>query len=162
MERMKIQDQCCTLEQAKRLKELGVAQKAIFAWFDDMNTCGTPVFSNASQYHCPTCCNEAPAGYEEFSAFTGVELGSMLPFRILWNDDDYFPQMHKGKNGWYIQYQTNKKDVAITAEGELDRPRAYLFNTFRANHNMAKSYAGYLILLLESDAITVDDVNSRL
>lgn len=29
---MKLQDQVCTKEQAQRLKELGVAQTAIFAW----------------------------------------------------------------------------------------------------------------------------------
>lgn len=32
---MKLQDQVCTLEQAKRLKELGVKQESLFSWCGD-------------------------------------------------------------------------------------------------------------------------------
>lgn len=32
---MKIEQQVCTLGQAKRLKELGVAQVSFFAWIDE-------------------------------------------------------------------------------------------------------------------------------
>ena len=29
---MKLQDQCCTIDQSKRLKELGVTGESIFSW----------------------------------------------------------------------------------------------------------------------------------
>lgn len=159
---MNLQDQCCPVDQAKRLKELGVKQVGAFSWFIATDRDDEPGFNRASSGGCLVCGHPVTPYIEEISAFTGIELGAAIPFRIFWNDDDYFPQIHKGKSGWYIQYQTNKKEVAITAEGELDRPRAYLFNTYRAEHNMAESFAQYLIMLLQGGAVTLDEINARL
>jgi hypothetical protein len=158
--RMKLHDQVITVEQAIRLKELGVAQSAYFSYFITTDRDDAPGL-NVTNGHC-ICSHPTPPYIKQVSAFTVAELGQMLPERILHEDDDFFPQMHKGRSGWYIQYQTNKKDVVINGEGEIDRPRGYLFNTYRAEYKMAVSFAGYLILLLESKVITVDDVNKRL
>jgi hypothetical protein len=163
---MKLEDQVCTLEQAKRLKELGVRQDASYAaWLK--NNCQEeteflcwPVISpgvSHKGYSSP-----AKGCLEGFSAFTVAELGVMMPARVMSGGDDYFPQIHKGRRGWYIQYQTNKKDVVVNADGDIDRPRGYLYNTYRVAYNMAEAYASYLILLLENNVITPAEVNERL
>lgn len=64
---MKLENQVCTLEQAKRLKELGVAQKSLFAYADD-NTICAPHYTDMPMSWCMY-----PA------AFTVAELGVTLP-----------------------------------------------------------------------------------
>lgn len=65
---MKIQDQVCTIEQAIRLKELGVAQISYFFWQNKHGRPGTElvgkIFYNSS--------------LSPVSAFTGSELGKMF------------------------------------------------------------------------------------
>lgn len=73
---MKIEDQVCSLEIAKRLKELGVKQESEFYHVERHD--GTQVI-----LHLDTDCNN-PAffpGYkkEVIAAFTVAELGEMLP-----------------------------------------------------------------------------------
>lgn len=63
---MKLSDQVCSLDLAKRLKELGVKQDSLFYWFE-----------------CPVK-NEWIIGnpnrdWENYSAFTVAELGKLLP-----------------------------------------------------------------------------------
>jgi hypothetical protein len=154
---MKLEDQVCILGQAKKLSILGIRQGLSVFFWDDYNGKQELMM------------NETPKdGYDPdventcFSAFTAAELSAMLPARVMSGDDDYFPQIHKGHRGWYIQYQTNKKGVAVNAEGEIDRPRGYLHNTYRVEYNMAEAFASYLILLLETKLITPAEVNARL
>lgn len=72
---MKIEQQVCSLELAKRLKELGVKQESLFHW---QHKLGGSSESDAGKdilvygrygYHC----------VEVASAFTSAELGEMLP-----------------------------------------------------------------------------------
>lgn len=66
---MKLEDQVCSLELAKQLKELGVKQEGLYFWFN-----------GGGAWHIVL----NKAGVEEpsksiFSAFTVAELGEMLP-----------------------------------------------------------------------------------
>jgi len=68
--------------------------------------------------------------------------------------------MHKGKNGWYIEYLTNKGDVVVTPDGDFATPQDALFMTYRSDYNMAKAMASYLILLLKNQLIDLNEINS--
>lgn len=71
---MKLEDQVCSFELAKRLKELGVKQDSHFYWQGDGD--GTNPFlgsldDDLTKYHLKDA--------DTFSAFTVAELGERLP-----------------------------------------------------------------------------------
>lgn len=71
---MKLEDQVCSLELAKQLKELGVKQESIWYWhkYQDRDW-------------------EATLAESDLSAFTVAELGEMLPeFVGSWREHDNF------------------------------------------------------------------------
>jgi hypothetical protein len=75
---MKIQDQVCTLEQANRLKELGVLQKSLFYHhpaFDKPVFGETVVTETGKQYKKVQVCNDKKGAA---AAFTVAELGLLL------------------------------------------------------------------------------------
>lgn len=65
---MRIEDQVCSLELAKRLKELGVKQISLFSWQIGLNK--IPVLNISFM---------GELGSDDYSAFTVAELGEMLP-----------------------------------------------------------------------------------
>jgi hypothetical protein len=71
---MKIEDQVCSLELAKRLKELGVKQESYFYWFVLVGI-GTARLRNNEW-------RPEVSGEEPISAFTVSELMEMLPAYI--------------------------------------------------------------------------------
>lgn len=135
---MKLEDQVCTLEQAKRLKELGVLQGHSYAAFIK-NKCQQETKFWLMPVNSPGVSNE---GYEKwdsgclngFSAFTSAELGQMLPFG--------YDTMQCTGEGWRGY--------------DLDHGDYGPFET------EAKARAAMLIQLLETNAITADEVNKRL
>lgn len=70
---MKLQDQCCTLEQAKKLKELGVVQESLYCFYDGgflkdlWGTIQTKEWRESKSVSATT-----------YSAFTVAELSIML------------------------------------------------------------------------------------
>lgn len=64
---MKLEDQICSIELSKRLKELGVKQESFFIW--------TPL--QLAAYHSMSKVKEKRGDW--ISAFTVAELGDMLP-----------------------------------------------------------------------------------
>ncbi len=75
---MKLEDQVCSLELAKRLKELGVKQNSLFYWRDSLYNQGVfipeKILYNPNTFH-----ENAVTIYEYYSAFTVSELMMMLP-----------------------------------------------------------------------------------
>lgn len=65
---MKLEDQVCSLELAKRLKELGVKQESYFYWVEDRGEWVVRRNRSLGFVHLLNC-----------SAFTVGELGEMLP-----------------------------------------------------------------------------------
>jgi len=76
---MKLEDQVCSLELAKKLKELGVKQESIFWWKLVELDVGT--FTNEGKLELSD--NNVPSIVDKISAFTVAELGEMLPNYIV-------------------------------------------------------------------------------
>lgn len=108
---MKLESQVCSLEYAKRLKELGVKQESLFYW---------SFYDGGFSEEEPgiTLTDEANHGFEEdlLSAFTVAELGEMLPKQIEYKVTDYGDRsgyrsmdLKTGKtiinDGWYVMYR---------------------------------------------------------
>jgi hypothetical protein len=78
---MNLEDQVCSLELAKRLKELGVPQESLFYWH--ITTDGIMLNDSLSFFTCfkkyiETRDRYVTSGGEVFSAFTVAELGEEL------------------------------------------------------------------------------------
>lgn len=116
---MKLEDQVCSLELAKRLKELGVKQESHFYWNELM-----PTTIDITPKNSPTMVHrtnfekkifnkiltiKTESGY---SAFTVAELGEMLPSNFLYKGAMYFftERYYKHRNGddsfgWCVFYE---------------------------------------------------------
>lgn len=134
---MKLQNQVCTLEQGKRLKELGIRQDASHAaWL--RNECNKetefwcwPVEAQGITnrgYSSPT-----KGCLEGFSAFTVAELGVMIG---------------KGTNAAAVLYDA--------VQGQMNRSHSFTIAL------SAQFVANCLIGMLETGFLAADEVNARL
>lgn len=96
---MKLENQVCSLELSKRLKELGVKQESLF-WYTCFKNGTADIHFQYDRKFIP------PAHY---SAFTVCELGEMLPYLIEYNNKKYW--YHTGKvnknNEYYPEHEVN-------------------------------------------------------
>lgn len=102
---MKLEDQCCTLQQAKRLKELGIEQISYFVWGErGVITEGWSI-----------------EGYEDifYSAYNVAELGIMLP--------PGYDTMKITDNGW-AAYDPDGECVLTHYKTEAECRAAMLIN----------------------------------
>lgn len=90
---MKLEDQVCSLELAKRLKEFGVKQESIFHWMDDGYG-----HINPKNYAWDNGRSSIA------SAFTVAELGEMLPYVV--DSSKYQLTCLKGLGCWGIWYRS--------------------------------------------------------
>lgn len=86
---MKLEDQVCSLELAKRLKKLGVKQKSYFWWN------WPPQEDILAPYLCSGEDCTTVNSWKRVSAFTVAELGEMLPLGCY-----SFPDSFEGKRIW--------------------------------------------------------------
>ena len=86
--RSQLEKQVCSLELAKRLKELRVEQESLFSWFE------VPGYKGS--YDIVFHSDSASYMKKMAAAFTVAELGEMWK---KWNIDEPLP--HIGQNGWY-------------------------------------------------------------
>ena len=140
---MKLEQQVCTLEQAKKLKELGVEQKVLYQWkVNDVQTVviDTPMAMWIERY-------VPPVGNAFYAAFTVAELGVMLPEEIghKYNEHSsyYYMQGHsdvpvKSPKLWVIWYEDN----------DLSPELEVLNMQFAAGDTEAEARAAMLIYLL--------------
>jgi len=76
---MNIEQQCCSLELAKRLRELDIKQGySLFYWDDSSNTPRLLFYKELQGIHEKFAACEC----DYYSAFTAAELGEILPKRI--------------------------------------------------------------------------------
>ena len=73
-----LEKQVCSLELAQRLKELGVKQESLWAWYETTDRDDTPRLNRFDE-HCTVCTLPKQAWEEKYAAFTVSELGEMLP-----------------------------------------------------------------------------------
>jgi hypothetical protein len=134
---MDLQNQVCSLESAKKLKELGVKQESLFYWqhLTDFSISKGMDFKPELNYK-----KQGYAGasiWEETSAFTVAELGEMLP-----------------------------KDYCLSGKTEYGEPfRAFwcgLENiSWFWDETEAEARALMLICLLENKLITAEEINKE-
>jgi len=83
---MKLKDQVCSLELAKKLKELGVKQESLWWWikFDKewQPQYRLSRYKDGGSYIPEMSTRQTPAVQGSYSAFTVAELGGMLPAEV--------------------------------------------------------------------------------
>jgi len=89
---MKLEDQVCSLELAKKLKQLGVAQKSVFQWASTTTTDETSEYGLRWIHEIR---KGGIIGKDGYSAFTVAELGEMLPWMINNDSPPYYLEAHK-------------------------------------------------------------------
>src|SRR4051812_36893725 len=98
---MKLEQQVCSLELAKRLKELGVKQESLYYWnirhiWIVLKAIGEPYITRK------------PEDYA--SAFTVAELGEMLPSEIEIEEVSYYLRLGHGlRNYWEVAYCNSRE-----------------------------------------------------
>lgn len=138
---MKIEDQVCSLELAKRLEELGVKQESYFYhhWYKK---------NRDYEYIDHKICAEKIEEFDDgkwklkvYSAFTVAELGEILPANL---EDKYLTSHKCSRNGWWIFYSKfNDKDTDNNSCWSAREPDAR---------------AKMLIYLIENNLIKVDEI----
>jgi hypothetical protein len=129
---MKIEQQVCRLELAKRLKELGVKQESLWYW----KFVAVPPFRNDgvehAAYEWKISQNRPDFGKDQeiedttdaYSAFTVAELGEMLPAYINVYDDQVFLYVWKDDGDWrrvcYRQWGTQLRVEVEKQPAEAD------------------------------------------
>lgn len=109
-----IEKQVCSLELAKRLKELGVPKESYFKWHS---------VKGDREKDCYVTHDDAGYGYELCAAFTVAELGEMLPHKY---------QMVKGVSGdsWLVcqngKMLTGPNSIAKTLADAMAQMVIYL------------------------------------
>ena len=109
---MIIEKQVCSLELAKRLKELGAKRESLFYWKTDG---GDPyLVARNSRYM-------TSKGEIQGAAFTVAELGEMLPITVHGDFDNLI--CDKAIEHWFIYYTT----AAIVTEVRGQQMEGYTF-----------------------------------
>lgn len=146
---MKIENQVCTLEQAKKLKTLGINQDAAYLCFLE-NSAGKYILDTVEGNFNSHCIDYEisvhPGGFEAsfieqvIAAFTVAELGVMLP-------SETHTQRTGSEDSEYDNWEW-VDDGNGNANG--------LYNT------EVEARAAMLIYLLENNLTTAEEVNQRL
>lgn len=144
---MKLQDQVITLEQAKKLKELGVNGDSAFRWLCLSEVNGLNSTYDYWEIHYD---NPIKVCKDRLPAYTVAELGQVLPFWVEDPEDKqcYPLDMYRFNPDWewHIAYQgtSDKSLISLTA------------------HTEAEARAKMLIHLLENNHTTPEQVNQSL
>lgn len=163
---MKIEEQVCTLEQAKKLKTLGVNQDAYFSWFGDEqqrlmdNGKEGMAISNWLFVSSTEPCNNQEADWRSdvclkpiAAAFTTAELGQLLS--IVRYESFGFPMM-------FTSY-CHSSDVSVGYLGKWScafRNPKQFNNPGIKSDNEAEARAEILIWLLENGHVKADNINN--
>jgi hypothetical protein len=150
MSDMKLEQQVCSLESAKRLKELGVKQESLFKWVDWLDYGNNTKFLPSGSYLAYKDDSIwkrvviGEGGY--YSAFTVAELGEMLPREVEISDSNlnkkffYWSSVKENtaETRWLAMYET------VGRSAPLERLGIHLADT------EAEARAMMLIYLLEN------------
>jgi hypothetical protein len=134
---MKVQEQCCSLEQAKKLKELGVSARPLCQWYVPAIEGYPPYieFTQSAYLNLPT----------HFPAYNAAELGQMLPQRFNVSGFGEAQLIIHKYDKWYVHYVDVATETAPYVKERSD--------------SLAESMAAMLIFLLERKLTTIEKVN---
>lgn len=143
---MELHQQCATLQQTKRLKELGVNQKSIFVHYENTGKILATFFGKEHENFEDQDVYVMACGM--YSAFTVAELGVMLPEScdMLDSEPIYF----------------SKCENAFGEGKVLWSPNLITIDLQKGFQTEAECKASVLIYLLEKKEITAEEVNARL
>ena len=140
---MKIEDQVCSLEQAKRLKELGVDYKSVFQWRDFSMLKDNRIIPGLFMERI-TPSDASPM--QVFNAFTVAELGEIL-CKVdyeAWGFKMFFTWFEQDDKKWNCGYRNAKKiNRTINCDTE------------------AQARAAMLIYLLENNLHAIENKNVK-
>jgi hypothetical protein len=144
---MLLQQQVCTLEQAKKLKELGIQQMSVNSWVHKgPYNCGDEYNEAAPAFLTDGCSQQLDFPYIfDACAFSVAELGVLLPHNPS-TSENY---------SWYHRNNWRGHSVGYNALG-LPSIEQEWFKT------EAEARAGMLISLLENKLIPPEECNNRL
>lgn len=148
---MTLEQQVCSLELSKKLKELGVKQDSLFNWgwyvpLDEIpRERGGHLWRLSLVMEIPKDCYALAEADELYAAFTTAELVEMLPWMIKKNGTTYFLDL--SKNG--PQCKMAKTYSVAYYDGE----EAVLFVT--SEDDEADARATMLIYLIENNLLKV-------
>ena len=126
---MKLEDQVCSLELAKKLKELGVKQESLWVWLPYLEGDDTTRWEIERSRH---------GLYAPVSAFTVAELGEMLPEYVMRGGMRHTIRQQRAGSMRFVSYEHDQ------------------FNCMIQNGNTeADARAKMLIYLIENNLITV-------
>lgn len=161
---MKIEDQVCSLEHAKRFKEFGVTADSVFCYIGDSNP--DPKYNVPHDlYYTENANSEVGKSWFDarVPAYTVSELGFMLP-------DEFFMHFHfPGHltlasrhyllrfNGWFFTAKGKRiYGCRYDHKGDSNIATENFYGT------EAEAKAGLIIHLLENKLITVEQINKQL
>lgn len=142
---MKLSDQVIGLEEAKRLKGLGVSQVSIFTHVNFPET----VYRKENQaiIYTQSLPNYHEQG-ETYSAFTVAELGEMFPTDLLPDSGHHY--------AWFHRYCWKGHSVGYSQVGGHDHIETVWYTTEVA------ARAALLIKAMEDGILSVEYINRRL
>jgi len=149
---MKLNEQVCTLEQAKRLKELGVIQSGNFTWvFDLLNYRWQLSNHTVEALELIKAANRRLDDSGFYSAFTVAELSNALPLQVKGRLELY--KFRRNDGLWFVHYSYIVKDPEQCE---------YLMLPSITDYNEATACCAMLIYLLENNLVNAAEVNDRL
>lgn len=167
---MKLEDQVCSLELAKRLKELGVKYPAIFGWVhhEYLDKKKEWILIRATNDLKPLMwggydCGQNSQRDKEIAAYTASELGALLPHSIRWQEHNCYLTALFGKTDHgiaftisygYWQY-ANDDEEKLHPIGDQCFPGELMFGYNKYVGNEANVRAEALIYLIENEYIEV-------
>ena len=131
---MQLEKQVCSLELAKKLKELGVKQESLFYWYYVKNLKSWEIFS----IH-----EDVLRDKDDVSAFTVAELGEMLPKELKINISIAIMTSHNNTKKWCVYYYTPTS------------PEGSKYHYGQLEDTEADARAKMLIYLIENKLITL-------
>lgn len=153
---MNLSDQVCSLELAKKLKDLGVKQDSLFVYEYFNDTCYAPKFIPFA------IAKPLPNGCKQYSAFTVSELLELLPAMIDAKIDEpfnYFWLTINKRQVKNIQYIINYHCDTIAMDRFPLLPNYFLKNNIY-DEKLADCCAKMLIHLIENGFIE-NEINPK-
>ncbi len=142
---MKVEDQVCTIEQAKRFVELGIRLQTYFQWEvpdnadrSESETCALSITSSAMKKNINT-----------YPAPSAAELGELLPAVVSLEEEDLFIQGSLGNRRGEFHY--------IWFQSSLDNVEWELFPAIEKDTE-AEARAEALIWLIENEFVKIEDL----
>lgn len=149
---MKLEQQVCSLELAKKLKELGVKQDSLFYWINDHIFYKTGLGAYRDDGACVG--DRSFACASKVSSFTVAELGEMLPHEVHFFTGIKNPRRRKNSQHLHCFFGSMGPMVNYTGGGARE-------NYTQRGATEADARAKMLIYLLENNLIKLHETNGK-